>query len=116
MEQIFIKRRLRILKRLYSVFKPLINRLPGTQREKEILFNMIIIVTLSSIYLSPLPSIAVSLALKGDIIGGVATIILLGVAPYFIISYILDLAEWMESMRERKRGTPEEHDKVCERI
>jgi len=98
-----VKRKKIILKKLYSLADPLIQKLPGsTVDEKRVIFNTIVITAIFVIYISPLPWLAITNIYTP--LGLVGTILLVIVIPILAVEYLLDVYdEYRERIKELKK-------------
>ena len=92
-----------ILKRLYSAADPLIRRLPGrTPTEKRTVFNLILILSFVSFYLSPAPVMILSKARTPA--GALLTLLVIFAVPIVFVKYLAELlGEYGEMWRAHRR-------------
>jgi len=98
-----VKKERTILKKLYTLADPLIQRLPGrTVDEKRTIFNTIVITSILVLYASPLPWLAVTYVHTP--LGLLGTLTLIVVIPVLAVFYLLDVYdEYREKIKEIKK-------------
>ena len=104
-----------ILKRLYSVADPIIRYMPGRNlEEKRTLFNAVLIVSIVSFYLSPLPIIILS-TVRTSIISAILAFMMLVPLPLVFVKYLLELmveyGDRWRSFKTRDNATQKTEDK-----